>query len=507
MQHLSKATRREFMKKAGALTVMQAAAPLAASLTLMNNAAAQVAATPSDYKALVCVFMYGANDHYGTVVPYRLDLHNAYRKIRGKDGELLVPDDQLGGDYSGIAVLRSKLRTLTSRGSVLDHALHPAMDGMQALFNEGRAGIVMNVGPLIQPTTYLDFKNRLQTHWPLPPNLLSHNNQQAYWQTAFRGETAPTGWGGRMADLFLTSNGENANLTCVSVTGDALLLSGNYTISTKMSAAGVATMNPLNNSWSKTYGNDVAALDMIRALSTSSGQHMMTAQYANVMNRSLSTYNTVASELGTAAITKSDSAYMPSAHDQLPNTTYNPTNVKTESTPLAEQLEMVARMIQQGPAMGMKRQVFMVGVGGFDLHDNLVSQHPTLLKMVSDACAEFDAAMVKMGLGNKVTTFTASDFGRTLSSNGDGSDHGWGSHHVVLGGAVNGGKLYGDAPEIGLTHAQSIGGGILIPTTSLEQLFVPMASWFGVPTSLMAQVFPNVQNFDLTSLSGLLKTS
>ena len=127
--------------------------------------------------------------------------------------------------------------------------------------------------------------------------------------------------------------------------------------------------------------------------------------------------------------------------------------------------------------------------------------------MVSDACAEFDAAMVKMGLGNKVTTFTASDFGRTLSSNGDGSDHGWGSHHVVLGGAVNGGKFYGDTPEIGLTHAQSIGGGILIPTTSLEQLFVPMASWFGVPTSLMAQVFPNVQNFDLTSLSGLLKTS
>jgi uncharacterized protein (DUF1501 family) len=502
MQHLSKATRREFMKKAGALTVMQAAAPLAASLTLMNNAAAQVAATPSDYKALVCVFMYGANDHYGTVVPYRQDMYDAYRKIRGNDAVKL-------GDYSGIALLRETLLPLTSANSSVphDHALHPAMDKMQALFKAGRAGMVLNVGPLIKPTTFENFKNRFTTPWALPPNLLSHNNQQAYWQTAFRGETAPTGWGGRMADLFLTSNGENANLTCVSVTGDALFLSGNYTISTKMSTAGVATMNPLNNSWSKTYGNDVAALDMIRALSTSSGQHMMTAQYANVMNRSLSTYNTVASELGTAAITKSDSAYMPSAHDQLPNTTYNPTNVKTESTPLAEQLEMVARMIQQGPAMGMKRQVFMVGVGGFDLHDNLVSQHPTLLKMVSDACAEFDAAMVKMGLGNKVTTFTASDFGRTLSSNGDGSDHGWGSHHVVLGGAVNGGKFYGDTPEIGLTHAQSIGGGILIPTTSLEQLFVPMASWFGVPTSLMAHVFPNVQNFDLTSLSGLLKTS
>ena len=485
MQHLSKATRREFMKKAGALTVMQAAAPLAASLTLMNNAAAQVAATPSDYKALVCVFMYGANDHYGTVVPYRQDMYDAYRKIRG--------DKTVVGDYSGIALLRETLLPLTSANSSVqhDHALHPAMDKMQALFKAGRAGIVLNVGPLIKPTTFENFKNRFTTPWALPPNLLSHNNQQAYWQTAFRGETAPTGWGGRMADLFLSDN-KNANLTCVSVTGDALFLSGNYTISTKMSTAGVATMNPLNNSWSKTYGNDVAALDMIRALSTSSGQHMMTANYANVMNRSLSTYNTLANQLGTAALTDADVAYMPSAHG-------------TEPTPLAAQLEMVARMIQQGPAMGMKRQVFMVGVGGFDLHDNLVSQHPTLLKMVSDACAEFDAAMVKMGLGNKVTTFTASDFGRTLSSNGDGSDHGWGSHHVVLGGAVNGGKFYGDAPEIGLTHAQSIGGGILIPTTSLEQLFVPIAKWFGVADGDMASVFPNADNFNTTALSGLLK--
>jgi uncharacterized protein (DUF1501 family) len=147
----------------------------------------------------------------------------------------------------------------------------------------------------------------------------------------------------------------------------------------------------------------------------------------------------------------------------------------------------------------------MVGVGGFDLHDNLPSQHPMLLKMVSDACGEFDAAMVKMGVGDKVTTFTASDFGRTLASNGDGSDHGWGSHHFVLGGAVNGGQFHGTTPTIALTHNQSIGSGILIPTTSLEQMFVPMARWFGVPTSSMASVFPNAENFDTNVLSGLLK--
>jgi uncharacterized protein (DUF1501 family) len=393
-------------------------------------------------------------------------------------------------------VVREKLLPLNgiNKNAVSDHALHPSMGKMQSLFNSRRAGIVMNVGPLIVPTNAELFKNRFNNHLPLPPNLLSHNNQQAYWQTSLKGEEAPTGWGGRMADLFLSSN-KHANLTCVSVTGDALFLSGHQTLSTKMSTAGVATINPLNHSL-KTYGNDVAALDMIKTLSNSPDNHMMTAQYAKVMSRSLSTYNTVVGHLGTAELTNADLAYMPSAHG-------------TESTPLAEQLEMVARMIQKGIAMDLKRQVFMVGVGGFDLHDNLVSQHPKLLKMVSDACAEFDAAMVSLEGAkkipmNSVTTFTASDFGRTLTSNGDGSDHGWGSHHFVLGGAVNGGQFYGTAPLVAADHSQSIGHGIWIPTTSLEQLFVPVARWFGVAEGDMASVFPNAKNFD-TSLSGLFK--
>ncbi len=488
MKELSKATRREFMKKAGAMSVMQAATPLAASLSLMNNAAAQTTSV-SGYKALVCVFMYGANDHYGTVVPFEETMYKDYRTIRG--------DKSLVGDYSGIAVVREKLLPLNgiNKNAVSDHALHPSMGKMQSLFNSRRAGIVMNVGPLIVPTNAELFKNRFNNHLPLPPNLLSHNNQQAYWQTSLKGEEAPTGWGGRMADLFLSSN-RHANLTCVSVTGDALFLSGHQTLSTKMSTAGVATINPLNHSL-KTYGDDVAALDMIKTLSNSPDNHMMTAQYAKVMSRSLSTYNTVVGHLGTAELTNAHLAYMPSAHG-------------TESTPLAEQLEMVARMIEQGPDMGMKRQVFMVGVGGFDLHDNLVSQHPKLLKMVSDACAEFDAAMVRLEGAkkipmNSVTTFTASDFGRTLTSNGDGSDHGWGSHHFVLGGAVNGGQFFGTAPLVAADHSQSIGHGILIPTTSLEQLFVPVARWFGVAEGDdMASVFPNAKNFD-TSLSGLFK--
>ncbi len=477
MAQFSKATRREFMKKAGALSVMQAATPLAASLSLMSNAAAQTA-TFSDYKALVCVFMYGANDHYGTVVPYDNTLYGQYNFHRRGDRE--ISDC---GNYEGIALLRNKLLPLTTtvRSTFPDYALHPSMDRMQALFNAGRAGIVMNVGPLIQPTTLAEFKNKSV---PLPPNLLSHNNQQAYWQTAVRGETEPTGWGGRMVDAFLADKliGTDS-LTCISVTGDALFLSGKNIISTKMSTAGVATINPLNTNWHSTYGNPAGALEMIRALSTSPGNHMMTAQYAQVMGRSLETHRRVADKIGTRALMKS----------------------AADGNPLAQQLQMVARMIEKRAEWGLKRQVFMVGIGGFDLHDNLVSQHPGLLKTVSDACADFHDAMASMGVGNMVTTFTASDFGRTLSSNGDGSDHGWGSHHFVLGGAVNGGKFYGTPPEIGLAHSQSIGHGILLPTTSLEQMFVPIAQWFGVPPGRMGDVFPNAKNF--SPLQGLMGTT
>lgn len=491
MRRFSTATRREFLKKFSALTVMRAATPLTASLSLMNNAAAQTAT--NDYKALVCVFLYGGNDHFNTLVPYATDSYRSYRNFRGNDSAVV-------GDYSGIAILREKLRSLIAQGgsSVLDHALHPAMDKMQTLFQAGRAGIVMNVGPLIQPTTLDNYLNRRPLNWPLPPHLMSHNNQQAYWQTAARGETAPAGWGGRLADLFLSDN-KHANLTCLSVTGDALLLSGNSTVSTKLSTTGVSTFTPLNNSLTSSYGNLPAAVELIKNFSTTPGQHLMTAQYAQVMSRSMSTYDTVSAALAKAGHFNPDSpVWLPSA---------------VTDSPLAKQLQMVARMIQQNSELGIKRQVFMVGLGGFDLHDNLPTQHPKLLKMLSDACADFDAAMVKLEMKgqlptNSVTTFTASDFGRTLASNGDGSDHGWGSHHFVMGGAVNGGKLYGTAPDYSsLTNRQSFGGGILIPTTSLEQMFVPMARWFGVQETQIQDIFPHAKNFDLNHLRILFDKS
>lgn len=502
MKSVSKASRREFIKKSAALTLTHAAAPLAASLTLMNNAAAE---TATDYKALVCVFLYGGNDHYGMVIPYDQMSYDQYSGIRtGPATTTLYPY------YQGIAIKRDSLiplnvsvPTAQSSATQLQMALHPEMKGMAQLFNIKRAGMILNVGPLITPTTAQQFKSKSV---PLPPNLMSHNNQQAYWQSAFRGETAPTGWGGRMVDLFLSQN-NNANLSCASITGDALILSGKNTISTKLSTTGVKTLNPLHAS----YGNS-SALNLLKSWSLEPSNHLMTNEYAHVMARSMNTYELVASKVGTGDLKDTFLCYMPSAHFQKADSPYNTTGVNQPAKPLAQQLEMVARLIQQGPALGLKRQVFMVGIGGFDLHDNLPTQHPHLLKMLSDTCHEFDMVMQKLELTkaippNSVTTFTASDFGRTLSSNGDGSDHGWGSHHFMLGGAVNGGQIYGLAPDIALTHNQSLGGGILIPSTSLEQMFVPVARWFGVSQSNMSVVFPHSQNFNLDALSTLMKKS
>jgi len=170
------------------------------------------------------------------------------------------------------------------------------------------------------------------------------------------------------------------------------------------------------------------------------------------------------------------------------------------ANPLATQLQMVARTIAARSALGTQREVFFVSMGGFDLHDNLLTQHPGLLANASDALSSFYAATVELGVASQVTTFTASDFGRTLTSNGDGSDHGWGSHHFVLGGAVAGQRFYGTLPALAVNGPDDVGQGRLLPTTSVDQLGSALATWFGVSPSELPLVFPNIGNFDLGTL-------
>lgn len=470
---MTKATRhlnrRTLLKRSAALALQGVAAPMAANLGLMADAAAQSA---NDYKALVCIFLFGANDHYNTVIPYDLTTHTHYFNIR-------KGTPVSGSIYDGIAIGRDALAATvlsTPLSGGRQMALNPEMTALKALFESKRASILMNVGPLIVPTTRLQYDNKSV---PLPPKLFSHNDQQAYWQSSYQAEGGATGWGGRTADL-LMSNNNRSTLTCISVNGNALFLAGHQAISYQMSSTGATTVNAIKN---KSLFGSSACATALQTLMTQSSTFAMGNDYTAVAKRALDTYDGIVGAIGTTP-SASMNALFPSAANNS----------------LSAQLKMVARMIEQQATFGIKRQVFMVGMGGFDLHDFLPAQHPALLQKLSSAMKEFDDAMTSLGKGAQVTSFTASDFGRTLTSNGDGSDHGWGSHHFVMGGAVAGGQFLGVSPEIGLTHNQQVGSGRLLPSTSVDQMGAELAAWFGVSQTDVKTVLPNARNFDLNKI-------
>ena len=470
----SNLTRRGLLKSTAALALQRVSIPMATSLGLMADAAAQSA---NDYKALVCIFLYGANDHYNTVIPYDVATHTNYYNIR-------KGTPTAGTVYDGIAIGRNALSatalsTALSDGRLM--ALNPEMSPLKTLFENKRASILMNVGPLVVPTSRIQYDNKSV---PLPPKLFSHNDQQAYWQSSFQTEGGAKGWGGRAADLLL-SNNSKSTLTCISINGNALFLSGQNAISYQMSSTGATTINAIKGKSLFGSANCAAAL---QTLITQQSSLPMASDYTTVTKRALDTYDGIVAAIGASASASMNAIFPSSATNTL-----------------SAQLKMVARMIEQQATFGMKRQVFMVGMGGFDLHDFLPTQHPALLQKLSNAMKEFDDAMTSLGKGPQVTAFTASDFGRTLTSNGDGSDHGWGSHHFVMGGAVDGGKFLGTAPEIGLTHNQQVGSGRLLPSTAVDQLGAELAAWFGVSATDVKTVLPNAKNFDLYKL-GLFKS-
>jgi uncharacterized protein (DUF1501 family) len=471
-QH-SNLTRRSLLKSSAAMALNRISIPMATSLGLMADAAAQSA---NDYKALVCIFLFGANDHYNTVIPYDIPTHTNYYNIRKG-----TPTP--GTVYDGIAIGRNSLSetalsTPLSGGRQM--ALNPEMSALKTLFENKRASILMNVGPLVVPTTRLQYDNKSV---PLPPKLFSHNDQQAYWQSSFQTEGGANGWGGRAADLLL-SNNSKSTLTCISINGNALFLSGQNAISYQMSSTGATTVNAIKG---KSLFGSASCATALQTLMTQPSSLPMASDYTTVTKRALDTYDGIVAAIGATASASMNALFPSSATNTL-----------------SAQLKMVARMIEQQTTFGMKRQVFMVGMGGFDLHDFLPTQHPALLQKLSTAMKEFDDAMTSLGKGPQVTAFTASDFGRTLSSNGDGSDHGWGSHHFVMGGAVNGGQFLGTAPEIGLSHNQQVGSGRLLPSTSIDQMGAELAAWFGVSATDVKTVLPNARNFDLYKL-GIFK--
>jgi uncharacterized protein (DUF1501 family) len=466
-----KHTRRAFLRRAGQLAFTGAALPTALNLAAMGEAAAFNA---TDYKALVCVFLNGGNDYANTVINYDNASYDQYSAIRGGGA---------GRTAGGIALAQAALTPTRLVPTVAlpngrEYALHPSMTGLANLFNSGQAAVQLNVGPLVVPLTRQQY-NSNNAAYPKPPKLFSHNDQQSVWQSS-QPEGATTGWGGHIGDLALSSN-TNRVLTCVSVTGNTVFLSGDQALSYQVSTGGAVKINALNNS----VYNSASVRAAITQLALQTRTHVLENEYNLVTARAVGAESAITSALTTWPATHAAFSSFPTGNN------------------LADQLKMVARLIAARDDLGNRRQVFFVSMGGFDLHDNLINGQATLMTRLSTALTAFYEATAALGIADKVTTFTASDFGRTLTSNGDGSDHGWGSHHFMVGGAVQGKAFYGKAPPVSVGNSTTdandqwhVGQGRLLPSTSVDQYAGTMATWFGVQGAEMNGILPNLVNFN-----------
>ena len=457
-------TRRAFLRRASHLALAGVATPMAMNLAALGEAAAFEA---TDYKALVCVFLYGGNDYANTVVAFDEARHARYAQLRGgaTGTSLVVPRSSLGP---------TELRPTTALPGGAKYALPPEMTDMARLFNSGRMAVQLNVGPLVQPLTRQQYNARVL---PQPPKLFSHNDQQSVWQ-AQGGEGSTQGWGGNLGDLALSAN-SNAMFTCMSVSGNAVFLSGQNALQFQCSKAGAVAFESLRgNEWGQ-FLYEPAMREAFSQLIQSPQSHVLGEAYNQITRRSLAAEAQLTGALSGVTLSTPFPA----------------------DNPLADQLKMVARLIGGRASLGAKRQVFMVSLDGFDVHDTMAVRQPALLKKLSGALGAFDAALQELGMTDRVTAFTASDFGRTLSLNGDGTDHGWGSHHFVMGGGVRGQAFYGAVPplSIGNTDAPDdqwhVGQGRLLPSTSVDQYAATLARWFGVADTELHAVLPNLRHF------------
>ena len=445
-------SRRQFLRTAGRLSIAGTAAPFALNLATIGAAAAQ---TASDYRALVCVFLYGANDHNNTVIPFDTASYAAYTTAR----------PAIARPLSALLPLTSTT-PLTGANAGRQFALPTELGPLKTIWDAGRLAVMANVGPLIVPTTKIQYNN---LSVPLPPKLFSHNDQQSVWQ-ASAPEGAREGWGGRIGDLMASQNASSI-FTCNSISGSAVFIAGQSTVAYQLSTSG---STPITGITGSLFGSNSASANL-RSLITSGGANLFTQDLADTTKRSIDANVSL-------------SAALAGAPDL-------PLSADLTSNSLAAQLRVVARMIAARNTLGAKRQVFFVSLGGWDTHNSQLVTQPGLHAQVAAALSYFYNATVGLGISDRVTTFTGSDFGRTLTSNGQGSDHGWGSHHFVMGGAVNGQQYYGTFPVMGVNNNDEVGSGRLLPTTSVDQYAATLARWFGVSDTDMRLVLPNIGNF------------
>jgi uncharacterized protein (DUF1501 family) len=470
-------SRRQFLRTAS----MASMAGISASpfiLGLNSMAAMAQNSGASDYRALVCVFLQGGNDGHGTVIATDPSSYSAFTQARA--------------GAPGLAYPMSELLPITLKTPQTGHTfgLNPSLGGIQNLFNAGRAAIMANTGTLIAPATKAQVN---ANSVPLPASLFSHFDQSAAWQAIASngGSSEHVGWGGRVADAIESMNmNSNSMFTCISTAGIALFLSGETSFQLNVTSAGPI---PIYGLATPPFGLPGAANPLSSILSAEES-NLFAKEYGVVVNRSI------------AAQAQLASAMLPAGPGGIPNPPQfmNPQTKMLTDNQLATSLQTVARIISGSASLGVTRQIFYVQLGSFDTHNNQAIQHAQLLTQLGEAFEYFDGLMVAAGMGNQVTSFTASDFGRTLTCNSNGTDHGWGSHHFVVGGAVQGGDMYGQYPVIGVNQANDLGAGRLIPTTSVDQYAGTLARWFGLSDSQVREVLPNFGNFGSNPYLGFL---
>ena len=461
-------TRRDFLRTAACALGGMAMASTVESFGAVSALTPQAAA---DYRALVCVFLSGGNDGNNMVVS--LDQYNGpagstregYSNTRAA-ASLAIPRDSL-------------LPVSPASGGAF--GFHPNMPELQALFNQGRLAVLCNNGPLVEPLTRATYQSGAGKR---PLQLFSHSDQVALFQTAIANNVSQTGWGGRVADRTAAHNGSATFPQNVSIAGINLFLTGSNTRQLAIADSNTQLGQVLPLTMTGTTAEVGSRLASFNELRTFDNEHKLIMAASDTRTSAMQTRAALAS-VGTPTFT-------------FPNTT------------LGRQLYQIARLISLRDSLGIRRQIFFAQLGGFDTHSGQRVGQDALLLQVSQALNAFYAATVTMGIQNNVTAFTLSDFGRTLNPAGSGqtlvgSDHAWGNHHLVLGGAVSGGSFYGTYPTLALGGPDDTDGGTnprgrWIPTTSVEQYAATLATWYGLSPGDLPAVFPLLDRFPAANL-------
>lgn len=426
----------------------------------------------SDYKALVCLFLNGGNDNINTIIPRDNTTYARYSSARP---ELAIPQAEL--------TAATHITPNTAQSDGRQYALHPSLSEIRNLFEAQRCAIVANVGPLIEPVTRTQYQTGSVA---VPPQLFSHNDQQVFWQTSRPDSTQKIGWAGRIADLLQSQNTNQSLSMSLSLAGQNTLQTGSTVQPYSISANGAEERAGYFESWNSERR---AAVD---ALLDASHSHILERAVSGVQRRSIDLYQDVSNAL----------AGVPDFTTPVPTLEPGFEGAQETLDRLVGDLRMVARMIAAQSTLGQRRQVFFVDIGGWDFHDRLIFDQANQLRAVSLGVQMFQdiiANELPSGMDQQITTFTASDFGRTMTANGDGTDHGWGGEHFVIGGAVNGREIYGDMPALMLGSEEDAGWGQIIPKLAVDQYAATLARWFGVTESNIDMIFPLLGEFPAAS--------